>query len=365
MATQGVPDSRILFLNGAGQTTIGQFGKEFVGALREASLKVDYFEAVECWKGFLSQLLLVIQARQTLIVNAGLTNWGRSAVRNFLGLLIIGLRGGLTGRTIVSLHTIIEIIDPKDAGYKVSPLLQWGAHSAVRLLRRCQIVVFSEVVGTLLKECYGIKVDFCTPIPCHILRTRPSVREAREPVIVFLGTLSLYKGLETLIQTAILLKGKASIKLIGPPHWILRDDPAYAAWLNSQMDLAHRVGIDTLGYVPERKLQEILAGALAGIMPYRSTNGASASFASFASSGLPVVATNLPEFQWLQGLGAGVLLVEREPEKFADAITQLIDDDRLREQLTEDQIEYSHMNDWRTIVGLFMKVAFPRPTREK
>jgi glycosyltransferase involved in cell wall biosynthesis len=340
----------LVFVNSPTGTAIGEVGNTFVATLRGAGYAVSYREATVTWRGFAKQLFFLLSTRDWLILNAGLTNWGRSSARNLLGFLSVSLRSRLIGRTIVALHTVIEVIESQYAGYRVTWLTRKGAHFAVTLLSGSKIIVFSKVISDLLRNKYGVEAAICTPIPCEVGKSRSVPSGSDPPLVLFIGHLSLYKGIDTALRVAKLLASRASLKLIGPVHWILKEDRKYALWLASVRESARNIGVAMPGYLPTRELDKLLSQATAGLLPYDSTNGASASFATFASAGVPVITSDLPEFRWLRELGAGIVIARGPPENYAEAVIQLIENMDLRQELAASQMRFAAAHTWSQLV---------------
>lgn len=344
MSHRASPRSFVL-LNNFGETGIGLFGQSLGRILRSRQLNVVVVETQRKPIGFLRQLLSTIRTDRILVVNVGLTSWGSSRVRNLLGFFSIRIRSWLGRPTTVLLHNIIEVVDRRGTGYHIGFLTSKMAHWAVSGLRRARIAVFSREIAETLSTDYGIKVARCAPLPCD-----PPVVGGDQlnvpPDVVSFGYLSQYKGVDLLLEAQQFLREECRLVIIGKGHALLSDHREYRAFLEHLQTQAEKVRAVFLGFVPEAQLIGALRHCYAGALPYSSTTGASASFTQLATAGVPVVASDLPEFQYVRDEGAGILLVLPTPEEIAAAIRSILRDPELRKRLSQDQLTYASKHSW-------------------
>jgi glycosyltransferase involved in cell wall biosynthesis len=334
-----------LVLNNFGETGIGLFGQSLGRRLRSQQADVEIVETQRRPLAFFVQFLTTIRTRQTLVANVGLTSWGSSPVLNLLGFFSIHVRSWIGRPTIVLLHNLIEVVDSRGAGYNIGPLTTLLAHWAVSGLRRAKIAVFSREMAETLITHYGIRVARCAPLPCE-----PPVVPAEHlsvlPDIVSFGYLSPYKGVDLLLEAQRSLRDECRLVIIGRGHALLSDESEYRRNLARIRRVAQEVHAVFLGFVPDAELISVLQRCWVGALPYSSTTGASASFTQLATAGVPVVASDLPEFQYLRDEGAGILLVPPSPLEIAAAIRSLLKDSGLRAKLSADQTAYASKHSW-------------------
>lgn len=349
--------TQILFLNNYQGSGIGDFGQilrsHITSRLGPPIVEETSIDGVRIFY----QLARLVAHRGTVLANVGLTSWGSSPARNFLGFVTLGLRAALRRPTVVLLHNVIEVITPNDSGYQVSPLIRTGSHIAVSMLKFATIIVFSHCVAKTLTTLYGITPVIVTPIPCEL---EPTVRaerpNARSKCAVYIGYLAPYKGLELLVETWKILREKLALTVIGAPHRVLALDERFEAWLDKILSNLRLVGGNLTGRLPEPELSDHLANSTIGVLPYSSTSGGSAAFARMAGAGLPVIATDLPEFRWLKSLGAGIEISLGSPCKFSASVLKVIDNEDYIRELRERQLKFAEKYNWEEFTQMLHRL---------
>jgi glycosyltransferase involved in cell wall biosynthesis len=312
---------------------------------------LGYLETRSDGAGELRQLQKALGWPGTLVANLGLTSWGRSGVRNFLGYFVLGMRVRRQRKTLILIHNLIEALDTETVGYPVSGFTRWGAHRAVAFLRGATVVSFSVKVGDLLKTAYRTQPALVTPIPCPPVRDPGSPRDD-PPRVITPGYLSPYKGHEQLPSIRPLVVGEAKFTVVGGVHRVLAEnDPTYRRNLDDLQKRLIDSGVEVRGWVSDPELNDLLGRSSVALLPYSSTQGGSAMFSRIASAGLPVVATDLPEFRWLESRGAGVLCVPRSPQGYAEGVSRLLSDRALHRQLVERQKAFAQAHSWEAFLG--------------
>jgi glycosyltransferase involved in cell wall biosynthesis len=354
-----------LFLNNYSGTGIGDFGAELEQAFREAGVSVTQSEtSTQLAQGFTQQFKLLIESRP-LIANLGLTAWGRSPIRNITGFIALGLRALLGRRSVVLLHHVIEVLAPSDTGYKVSSLVKWGAHLAVRMLRAADLVVFGEAVSSALRSNYGMAPALVRPLPCRRLRVEERTpRWPSRPRAVFVGYIAPYKGLDLLAEAWKELSDRVSLTIVGEPHRVLSSYAAFRLWLDTTYTSLRSVDATLAGRLADPELDQLLDSSTIGLLPYSSTSGGTAAFTRLASAQLPVVATNQPEFVWLRSQGAGILIADEGADGFRRAVLKLTQDPGLWSALSAQQRSYVEHHSWQEFVrDLLTLVDAPPPPK--
>lgn len=346
-----VSPSQILFLNNYKYTGIGDFGWELIDALSRAGHSLRIVETNTSWIGFHRLGIDVLGWAGQIIVNIGLTAWGSSPIRNLMGIGVLAAKSHTRVRPTILLHNVIEVIQLDQSGYQVSSLTRAGAHQAVAALRRSPFVVFSRAVGESLDLNYGIRPELVWPIPCS---HEPGVKRGTPsndlPIVVSPGYFSPYKGLTDLESIRRLVRSRCGFVTTAAAHRVLSASGNYTRSYESGVRKLRESGVTVTGYLPRADFEALLSSATVGLLPYYSTQGGSASFAKLASFGLPVIAPKLPEFEWLEGLGAGLLLTGRSPEQLAEGIDRVITEDHLRLDLIHRQREFARKFSWTEFV---------------
>jgi len=337
------------FLNNYRGGGIGDFGATLFEHLQAGGFPLELVETRLDGRGLMGQMRRIRRAPGPLVANVGLTAWGASGPRNFLGFAAIGGRARSGRPTIALVHHAIEMFQLSETGYPISRLVRWGAHRALRSLRGCDLVVFSPRLRDLLKSSYGARSIWLTPMPSGAPRRDPT--DAGRWKVVTAGYLAPYKGLETFLDVAGRLRGSADFSLVGRPHAVLSRRPEFAALSQHWLDRARSEGVSTPGFLPPAELDRALAGRTIGLLPYTSASGASASFGLFAERGVPVVTSDLPEFRYLADQGAGVVVTPPGGEAAAGAVEGLLRDPRRWSELADRQVAFAREHSWERFVA--------------
>lgn len=152
-------------------------------------------------------------------------------------------------------------------------------------------------------------------------RIQPAVEDQGRPVVVFVGTLKPWHGVQTLIEAKAAASGDWALKIVGdgPQSPELR---ALAASLD--------VEVDFTGAVPPEDIPAALAGCAIAVAPYPATGQASDQYFSplkiyeYLAAGLPVAASRVGQVPDIIEHGITGLLVEpSRPDELAAAIDEL------------------------------------------
>lgn len=330
---------------------IGDFGTSLQSylALRVPDLRTE--ETSVDGRGAWRQSLLAATYPGPILANVGLTAWGRSGVRNFSGFSSLGLHARMGRSTIAIIHHAIEVLDPADTGYAVSGVVQSGAHLALRQLANCDLVVFSPRLRDLLHTRYGARSVWLVPLPGNRYRALPPAVAGSRPKVVNAGYWAPYKGIDLYLDSVAQLGSRAEFHLVGQPHRLLSGDPAFVARVEHWKARANSLGVSMPGFLTPDALDSLLSGESIGVLSYTSSSGASASFQMFAERGIPVVATDLPEFRYLADSGAGVILVQPSADAISEGLGRILGDRALWSQLVAKQAAFADRYCWDSFVA--------------
>jgi glycosyltransferase involved in cell wall biosynthesis len=339
-----------LFLTNYRGGGIGDFGFALGEHLASRLPNLRIEETSVSGEGCLQQSIGAATYPGQLIANLGLTAWGKSGLRNFTGLASIGLHRSLGQPTVALVHHAIEIFDPQETGYTLSRVVRSGAHAALRRIRHCDLVAFSPRVRDVLIGSYGAQSVWLVPLPGNPARIEPALPTGERPKVVNAGYWAPYKGIDLFLDVAEYLRHSGEFSLVGQPHRVLSGDPDFQQRVARWRERGRRLEVGTPGYLTTSELDAVLSGWTIGMLPYTSSSGASASFQLFTERAVPVVATELPEFRYLEESGAGVLIAPATVEGLSAAIRRLSTDRELWLSLAERQATFSRRFSWDSFV---------------
>lgn len=186
-------------------------------------------------------------------------------------------------------------------------------------------VVHSEADRERLRRRHAGVPILCAPHPVE-RRPLPDRAESRRrlgverPLVLFLGLLRPYKGLDTLLAAApeIALRGGAEIAIVGEAFAEAGEIDA-ACGRSSAASRIRRVD----RYVDESEMDDWLAACDVVVCPYREVSGSGIA-ARAAAAGRPMVASDLPGFRPFVTPETGRLFRPGDPGALAEAILQVL-----------------------------------------
>jgi glycosyltransferase involved in cell wall biosynthesis len=172
---------------------------------------------------------------------------------------------------------------------------------------------------------HGIDVDFFRPSDkAKNIRKRIGLG-AREPVILFAGFMTPRKGLECLAEAMVLVDPKPKLLLVG--SW---RSQSYRAKIMRQLEPVKDCVIET-GFVRDEDMPGYYSLADIYVSP-SLLEGFGLPIAEALACETPVVAADAGAVAEITGPG-GVLVLPRDPQAIADAITTLLQNAQLRNEL--------------------------------
>jgi alpha-maltose-1-phosphate synthase len=146
----------------------------------------------------------------------------------------------------------------------------------------------------------------------------------RRPVVVFVGTLKPWHGVDVLVEAAARARVPWRLRLVG-------DGPER----HRLCALADRLGVelDLRGAVPPAAVPDALAGAMVAVAPYPAEVAAGEQYFSplkvyeYGAAALPVVASRVGQLPDVVEDGVtGLLVTPSDPQALADALDALVAD---------------------------------------
>lgn len=271
-----------------------------------AAPELDGFHVIRCW-GFgrcssSASLLRAIRKIKPDVAwfNLGFASFGDRPLPAVLGLLAPAA-ARLSGiYSHVTLHQLFETVDLEDAAVSSPRLYQLGGWLATHLLLSANsLSVLLPAYRRILKDKYqrgrvsarrhGIFAG--KPDPPNFSRRGNPVHR-----ILAFGKWGTYKRLELLIEAFHRVTRKLdNVNLIVAGG----DHPKTPGYVESVARNHASNRITFLGYVPEASIPDLFREASLAVMPYSSSAGSSGVAHLAAQYGLPVLASDIPDFREL------------------------------------------------------------------
>ena len=310
------------------------------------------------WKGDnILSLLLILQKISTLkpdIVhfNLHMAVFGRGRITNFIGLCLPFLCRIMGFRTIVTLHNIVEMIDTEKAGFRNTTLNRAGALIATKILTFATAITLTvQSYLRILKRRYGCKNVYW--IPHGTWEVNPvGIGHHNPKNILYFGYSGPYKDLDMLFNTfEMLWKKRSDVKLLiaGTSH------PNYPGFLK-KYETEKTDAVDFMGYIPNNKLSSLFEKTDLVVLPYHTCTGTSGVAHLVSSYGLPIIATNLPEFRELTEEGCSIFLSSHDPDEFFKKIEYILDNPDMIQKLKERNLLFVNGRTWSKVAKKFYEV---------
>jgi glycosyltransferase involved in cell wall biosynthesis len=203
---------------------------------------------------------------------------------------------------------------------------------------------------SLLRDEYAARSVWLVPLPGAASRVEPKTPIRDELTVAMIGYWAPYKGLDIFLDAAERVGPRAQFILGGLPHQVLTQDSEFRDRVAAWRKRADLLKVSMPGFMSAEQLDSSLSGRVIGLLPYTSVSGASASFRLYAERAVPVIASDLAEFRYLEESGAGVLLTTPSGAGMADAIERLENDPTLWLSLAQKQVEFTRENSWENFL---------------
>jgi glycosyltransferase involved in cell wall biosynthesis len=188
-------------------------------------------------------------------------------------------------------------------------------------------------------------------IPHGTWDVNPRTRIPHNPqTILYFGHSGPYKDLDLLFKTfEIVTTRKSTVRLVvaGASH------PNYPHFLDSYRSRNSPSNVQFTGYIPEDELQSFFTHIDVVVLPYHTCTGTSGVAHLASSYGLPIVATDLPEFRELIEEGCKIMLSPHDPFALAKKIEYVLDNPNLMLELGKQSLVFARGRTWERIAVLF------------
>ena len=255
----------------------------------------------------------------------------------------------------VILHDSIDTSNLENTGYSNSRLLPLGGAIATRMLKNYNIFVFSKTFYAVLKKKYGIINVNYFPFPAESRTIRECYQRNKEPLLLNMGYIAPYKGLDILPEIRAKLNNIKTI-IVGNFYSSFLSTKNGPKFKEELVTLMKNSGITMYGYMNDAILIELVEEyQTVAILPYISGYNASYSAIFFVTLGIPIVATSLDIFLESQNNGAGIVLVNRTPDAFASSINKILNSSNCTDHLIENDKKYCERYSMHIFCDFVMK----------
>lgn len=243
---------------------------------------------------------------------------------------------GRSRRTVITYHS--DIVRQQGLLRLYRPLLWRVLAKADRIIATSpNYVATSPYLQRFAHKCViiplGVDVDrFQQADPAQVAAIR--TKGEQRPILLFVGRLRYYKGLDDLLRAMALLRDTrdhltATLLICG-------SGPMEAAWRTLTQELGLTEQVHFLGDVPDEALPALYHAADLYVLPANSRAEAfGVALLEAMAAGLPVISTEVgtgTSYVNIHG-ETGLIVPPRDPERLAQAITTLLNDPALRQRL--------------------------------
>lgn len=243
---------------------------------------------------------------------------------------------------------------PRSLVGKIGILLSYNLFSRYTIKKVKKIIAITPWENRFIKRCggryeqiinlpNGMSKDFFTKIKKNDFRKKNKIKP-NEKVVLFFGRLNFTKGPDKFVDVAKnILKSRRDIKFVirGPDEGLRKE----IAW-----EIKNEKNIILLDETRNRKeIIKMYQSSDVFVLPsYRE--GLPLTLFEAMASGLPIVATpvNGVPYEIKDGEN-GFLVTFGDIEKFSDKILEIINNKRIREKMSKNNIQKSKKYDWEVI----------------
>lgn len=366
---------------------LNEYGFHLASALREdpgvdlvlladetnSGEELEGFKVERCWRfdslSTPARLLKAIRKADPDVVwfNMGFSTFARGPLAAFFSITGPAMTRLLGFYTHVTLHTIFERINLKDAGVAMPGVYRMAGRVATRFLLCANdvSVLLPSFRSELIKN-YRVHNDRVHFRPHGIFSPAvpsPRLESHKEEVILAFGYWGTYKRLELLLESLDEIRKQVpDVKLLvgGLNH---PSTPGYLEAL--QVQYADRPNIKFMGYVPETELPNLFRKASVLVLPYTSAAGTSGVVHQACEYGLPMVAAAIPEIQEVaQEYGAAIEFYSPgDGAALSDHLTRILKSDDLRQQMAQQNLAVGSSMQISQVVGGYLNLFKARTRR--
>lgn len=172
----------------------------------------------------------------------------------------------------------------------------------------------------------------------------------RIPIVGYLGFISSYKGIETIIEA---MRNIEDAGLLIAGGWFTEKDTEYMYRLKEASFKALPNRVQWLGFVPDEKLPNVYGSMNVLVYPSRFSTESGALITAL-SYGKAVIASNLSPFKEKEKLGA--LMTFENAKDLEEKIKLLLKNSDVRSNLEEGARKYSEATSWSKVAKMHVKL---------
>ena len=325
------------------------------------------FKVERCWRfdSLLTPVRLLAAIRKlnpdVVWFNMGFSTFARNPAAAFLSITGPALMRLSGFYTHVTLHTIFERINLKDAGVRMPGMYRLAGRIATRVLLCAHDVSVllpsfrSELINTYRVDSERVHSrphgTFSQAVPLPAAPVKPAQR-----IILAFGYWGTYKRLDLVLErldSVVKAVPNAVLMIAGTDH------PSTPGYLESlQAKYTDRNYIRFLGYVPETQLPALFRQASVLVLPYTSAAGTSGVVHQACEYGLPLVASAIPEMTEI-AREHGVAMEFYPPGNgavLAEHLIRLLKSDELRYQIAQRNLLAGNNMQISQVVGGYLNL---------
>lgn len=283
--------------------------------------------------------------------------------KNFLGLSTPAIAKILNVPVVVTLHSIVEVVNLDSVGYQNSTINRLGYRLATNLILKADMVTMThkQLVKTMKQE-YG-RTENIIHIPHGVFEKPVSTCSFEGKKLLLFGKMGRYKNPALAIEAF-----KEVINNIKDAELIIggSSHPLEPAFLESVFEKYKEIpNVKFTGYIPEKNLQAIFTSCTAVILPYSSSVWSSAVFMLACIYGRPVIASDLPDFRGLVQEGAGIILFPMgNKEALAKTMELILRNKDLQKKLGEANLQWARRNSFDQVINKLIEVFYKVARKE-
>lgn len=306
----------------------------------------------------------IVRSRpKAVLFNTHFAVFGKGRLINFLGFFTIfetRLLGKLMGfKTVVVLHNFPDAIDLGRFNVRANLVNRLGFLIAERLvLASDATVVTIDFYRQMIGKRFG-KRTFYIPHGAWNATADRAGLEGRDSILYF-GYVSPSKDLGLLADVFVRVRTRhPNLKLImvASPH------PNFPEEAHQLKVFEGMEGVELLGYLKEDQFREVFERSILAILPYITCTGSSGVLHVVSGSGIPVIATNLPELRESLNKGAGMILCD-DASEMVSAIESLLANPKLWMELSEKSRRFGDSRRWSLVSGEFYRLITAKQRKE-